>query len=68
MKRKRRDTHTTYSRHGYAVAPSRLKDATITGPGQALVSAITYIRLARDGFAYLLLTTDVYSRRIWAGN
>jgi len=64
VRRKRRGTHTTYSRHGYAVAPNRLKDATITGPGQAVVSDITYVRLARDGFAYLFLTTDVYSRRI----
>lgn len=61
---KRRGTFTTYSRHGYAVAPNRLKDATITGPGQAVVSDITYLRLARDGFAYLFLTTDVYSRHI----
>lgn len=64
MKPKRRGTFTTYSRHRYAVAPNRLKDATITGPGQAVVSDITYLRLARDGFAYLFLTTDVYSRRI----
>lgn len=64
VKRKRRGTHTTYARHGYAVAPNRLKDATITAPGQAVVSDITYLRLARDGFAYLFLTTDVYSRQI----
>lgn len=64
VKRKRRGTHTTYSRHGYAVAPNRLKDTPLTGPGQAVVSDITYLRLARDGFAYLFLTTDVYSRRI----
>lgn len=62
--RKRRGTFTTYSRHGYAVAPNRLKDATITGPGQAVVSDITYLRLERDRFAYLFLTTDVYSRHI----
>lgn len=62
--RKRRGTFTTYSRHGYAVAPNRLTDAVITGPGQAVVSDITYLRLARDGFAYLFLTTDVYSRHI----
>lgn len=62
--RKRRGTFTTYSRHGYAVAPNRLKDATITGPGQAVVSDITYLRLAPDRFAYLYLTTDVHSRYI----
>jgi putative transposase len=64
VKRKRRGTCTTYARHGYAVAPNRLKDATITGPGQAVVSDITYLRLERDRFAYLFLTTDVYSRHI----
>lgn len=64
VKRKRRGTFTTYSRHGYAVAPNRLKHATITGPGQAVVSDITYLRLAPDRFAYLYLTTDVYSRYI----
>lgn len=62
--RKRRGTFTTYSRHGYAVAPNRLKDAVITGPGQAVVSDITYLRLAGDRFAYLFLTTDVDSRHI----
>lgn len=61
---KRRGTFTTYARHGYAVAPNRLKAATITAPGQAVVSDITYLRLARDRFAYLFLTTDVYSRHI----
>lgn len=64
VKRKRRGTFTTYSRHGYAVAPNRLKTAAITGPRQAVVSDITYLRLERDRFAYLYLTTDVYSRHI----
>jgi len=62
--RKRRGAATTYSRHRYAVAPNRLKDATITAPGQAVVSDITYLRMAPDGFAYLFLVSDVYSRRI----
>lgn len=62
--RKRRGTFTTYARHGYAVAPNRLKDAAITGPGQAVVSDITYLRLAGDRFAYLFLTTDVHARHI----
>jgi transposase InsO family protein len=64
VKRKRRGTFTTYSRHGYAVAPNRLKDALITGPGQAVVSDITYLRLERDRFAYLFLVSDVYARQI----
>jgi putative transposase len=64
VKRKRRGAFTTYAKHGYAVAPNRLKDAVITGPRQAVVSDITYLRLARDTFAYLFLTSDVYSRHI----
>jgi hypothetical protein len=44
-------TQTTYSRHGYAVAPNLLKTATITGPRQAVVSDLTYLRLDRGAFA-----------------
>jgi len=36
---------------------------TWTAPNQAWVSDITYIR-TRQGFAYLFLTTDAYSRKI----
>jgi len=64
VQRKRRGTFTTYSKHGYAVAPNRLKDAVITGPGQAVVSDITYLRLAGDRFAYLFLVSDVAARHI----
>lgn len=64
VKRKRRGTHTTYSRHGYAVAPNRLKTMTVTAPRQVVVSDITYLRLARSTFAYLFLVTDLASRKI----
>lgn len=64
VKRKRRGTHTTYARHGYAVAPNRLKTLTVTAPGQVVVSDITYLHLARGLFAYLFLVTDLYSRKI----
>lgn len=64
VKRKRRATQTTYSHHHYAVAPNRLKTMTVTGPGQVIVSDITYLRLDRGAFAYLFLVTDLYSRRI----
>jgi putative transposase len=62
--RKRRGTHTTYSRHGYAVAPNRLKTMTVTAPRQVVVSDITYLRVERGRFAYLFLVTDLCSRRI----
>lgn len=55
---------TTYSAHGYAVAPNRIKDMVVTAPKQVLVSDITYIRMAQGKFAYLFLVTDKFSRRI----
>jgi transposase InsO family protein len=63
LERRRKPPRTTYSRHPYAVAPNVLRDTPVTGPGQALVGDITYIRTAK-GFSYLFLLTDVYSRLI----
>lgn len=64
VRRKPRYTRTTYSRHGYAVAPNRLKTMTVTAPRQVVVSDITYLRLAPQAFVYLFLVTDLYSRKI----
>lgn len=64
VRRKRRSTATTYSKHAYAVAPNRFKTMTITGPRQAVVSDITYLRLEREAFAYLFLVSDVFSRKV----
>jgi transposase InsO family protein len=64
VKRKRRGTHTTYSRHGYAVAPNRLRDSVVTGPRQVVVSDITYLTLRHGSFAYLFLVTDLHARTI----
>jgi len=55
---------TTYSRHGYAVAPNRVKNLILSAPKQVLVSDITYVRIAKGEFAYLFLVTDKFSRRI----
>jgi len=55
---------TTYSQHSYAVAPNRIKDLVVSAPKQVLVSDITYLRIAKGGFAYLFLVTDKFSRRI----
>ncbi len=63
VKRKPRYTRTTYSQHGYAVAPNRLKTMTVTAPRQVVVSDITYLRLTHT-FVYLFLVTDLYSRKI----
>lgn len=63
---KRRHTKTTYSRHGYAVAPNRLREIKVTKPGEALVADITYLTLKDGKFAYLYLVTDLFSRKILA--
>lgn len=62
-RRKSRSPCTTYSGHNYAVQPNLLRNLIITQPLQVVVSDITYIRTGQ-GFAYLFLTTDAYSRKI----
>lgn len=64
VKVKKRFEKTTYSRHGYAVAPNRIKELEINKPHQVLVSDCTYLRLAGRKFAYLFLVSDAYTRRI----
>lgn len=54
---------TTNSNHSFRVYENLLKDVTLTGPNQALVSDITYIR-TDEGFMYLALVMDAYSRAI----
>ena len=61
---KKKFSRTTYSNHGYVVAPNEIKNLAIVEPNQVWVSDITYIRLSEGKFAYLFLTTDLYSRKI----
>jgi transposase InsO family protein len=61
--RKRSYTRTTDSYHRFHCYGNLLKDKEISGPNQAWVADITYIR-TRDGFSYLSLLTDYYSRKI----
>ena len=61
--RKRRQVRTTDSRHGFGVYDNLLKDAELTGSNQAFASDITYIR-TDEGFLYLALMMDVFSRTI----
>jgi putative transposase len=58
-----RSARTTDSRHMFRVYDNLLKDLQLTGPHQALVSDITYIRTA-EGFVYLCLVMDAFSRAI----
>lgn len=54
---------TTNSRHSFRVYANLLKDRPPTGPHQVLVSDITYIR-TKEGFLYLCLVMDAFSRAI----
>ncbi len=63
VERRKKYTRTTYSHHGYAVAPNLVKDLDVTKPEQVWVGDITYIPL-KLGYAYLFLVTDKYSRKI----
>ena len=54
---------TTNSRHSLPVYTNRLAGMELTGPNQAWVSDITYIR-TEEGFLYLSLITDAWSRKI----
>lgn len=63
IERRSRYARTTDSRHGFGVYYNLLKDSRLTAPGQAFVSDITYIR-TDEGFMYLALVMDAYSRAI----
>lgn len=55
----RQARRTTWS--GFWRCPNLLVDALLTQPGQAWVCDITYLE-TRDGFCYLALVTDAFSR------
>ncbi|MEP0985555.1 IS3 family transposase [Ekhidna sp.] len=54
---------TTQSKHQFFKHPNRIKDLTIKAPEQVWVADITYIKTSQ-GFAYLHLITDAYSKQI----
>lgn len=62
-KRKRRGCITTLSKHRFKKYPNIIRDFIPIAPNQLWVCDITYIHLA-NGFAYLSLITDAYSRKI----
>lgn len=65
---RRRFRHTTDSRHKLPIAPNLLGQRfTAAAPNQAWVGDITYIWTA-EGWAYLAVLLDLYSRRVigWA--
>jgi transposase InsO family protein len=62
-RRKRRKVSTTDSNHPFRKYPNLVRELKAIRPNQLWVSDITYIRIA-DGFGYLSLVTDAYSRKI----
>jgi putative transposase len=63
IERRARSVRTTKSGHGFAYYENLLKDVELSGARQAIVSDITYIR-TDEGFMYLALVMDAYSRAI----
>ena len=63
IKKRKSYRRTTQSYHRFHKHKNRIKDIEITRPEQVFVSDITYIELL-NGFCYLALITDAYSRKI----
>jgi putative transposase len=60
---RRRAAQTTDSRHGWYAWPNLLRNVVPSVPHQVWVSDLTYIR-TDEGFMYLSLVTDAYSRKV----
>ena len=63
IRKRRTKVYTTNSSHWLRKYDNLIKDFIPTAPGQLWVSDITYIEI-KEGFAYLSLITDAYSRKI----
>lgn len=63
VKRRKNFKRTTYSQHSLKTYPNLIKGFLPKAPNEAYVSDITYIR-TQEGYCYLFLITDIYSRKI----
>lgn len=63
LRYRRRRAYTTDSNHPYRKYPNLIRDKVLTRSNQLWVSDITYIRM-NQGFCYLSIVTDAYSRKI----
>lgn len=63
VKRRKKYAVTTNSNHPFKVYKNMIINKVVTRRNQVWVSDITYIR-TRQGFSYLSLVTDLYSRKI----
>ena len=61
--RRRNYRRTTDSYHRFHKHPNLIKDLEVQRPNQVFVSDITYLE-TQEGFCYLALITDLYSRKI----
>lgn len=60
---RRKKVRTTHSFHYYKKYPNLIQGMQINRPNQLWVSDITYVKMT-NGFAFLCLVTDAYSRKI----
>lgn len=63
VKRRKRKVFTTQSKHWLKKYPNLIEGMVVTKPKKLWVADITYIVIG-NGFAYLFLITDAYSRKI----
>ncbi|RYU89894.1 IS3 family transposase [Emticicia agri] len=63
VRRRNRKTKTTFSSHWLRKYPNLIKDIEPIKPNQIWASDITYLE-TNEGFVYLSLITDTYSRKI----
>jgi len=63
IRKRKRKAVTTYSKHWFRKYPNLIKNFVPLFPNQLWVSDITYIE-TEEGFIYLFLITDTYSRKI----
>lgn len=63
LRYRRRKAYTTNSNHAYKKYPNLIRNMEVLKAHTLWVSDITYIRLT-NGFAYLSIITDAYSRKI----
>jgi transposase InsO family protein len=63
IERRRRGTRTTDARHGFRTYPNRYREMELTGPHQAWLSDLTYVR-TEEGFVYASVISDAHSHKI----
>lgn len=63
IRKRRRKTITTWSKHPFRKYRNLIKNLVPTRPNQLWVSDITYLK-TQQGFVYVSLITDAYSRKI----